>query len=311
MTRARGAWAGSATASLASVLATLVLSLMLAPALATTPAGAAAANAVRLESMQVEIWPEYDRPAALVILRGELAASVGLPAAVSLRIPASSGGPAAVAYANEKKGKLLNLKYERSDAADFITLRFTAPARFFHVEFYDRFASGTSERAYKYVWPSDLSVNWLDVVVQEPAGASNISVKPELGDKSTGSDGLLYRAAQLGPFEQGKALPIEVRYTKADSRTSAEILKLNAAAPVTQADNSPAKDRPSWLSPTILGAAALLVFTTGGVGCFLWWWNRRPQRPVGPRGGGVFCPRCGNGLSSGDRFCAKCGTAQA
>ena len=281
--------------------------LFLVVALAAAPSvGGAAANEARLESMQIEIWPEYDRPAALVILRGELAASVGLPAAVSLRIPASSGGPAAVAYATAKKGGLLNLKYERSDAADFITVRFTAPARFFHVEFYDRFAIGTSERTFKYLWPGDLSVSWLDVVVQEPAGASNISVQPELGDKSTGSDGLLYRAAQLGPFEQGKPLPIEIRYRKADPRTSAEILKLNAPVPVAQ-PSTPAMQKKTYWTLLVLGAAALLVAVSGAA--YFFWLRQRP--PVGSADGGRFCTKCGNAVAAGDRYCSKCGAALA
>ena len=281
--------------------------LFLVVALAAAPSvGGATANEARLESMQIEIWPEYDRPAALVILRGELAASVGLPAALSLRIPASSGGPAAVAYANEKKGKLLNLKYERSDAADFMTLRFTAPARFFHVEFYDQFAIGTSERIYRYLWPGDLSVSWLDVVVQEPAGANNISVQPELADKSTGADGLLYRAAQLGPFEQGKPLPIEVRYKKTDPRTSTEILKLNAPVPVAQA-STPAMQKKNYWSLLVLGAAALLV-AVSGAGYFLWG-RRRPH--AGSAAGGRFCTKCGSAAAAGDRYCSKCGAALA
>ena len=292
--------------ALQRTLATLVLSLLLMPALAAAPPSGAVKGDTPLENLQIEIWPEYDRPAALVILRGELAASVGLPAAVSLRIPASSGGPAPVAYANEKKGKLLNLKYARPDAADFITLRFTAPTRFFHVEFYDRFAIGTSERTYKYLWPGDRSVNWLDVVVQDPAGASNISVQPELADKSTGSDGLLYRAAQLGPFEKGKPLPIEVRYRKADPRTSAEILKLNAPAPVAQA-STPDMQKKNYWSLVVLGAAALLVAVSGAA--YFLWGRRRP--PAGSKDGGRFCAMCGNAAAAGDRFCSKCGAALA
>lgn len=286
-------------------LAAAMVILLSAVALAAAPQDSGAAKGdTSLESMQIEIWPEYDRPAALVILRGELAASVGLPAAVSLRIPASSGGPAAVAYATAKKGSLLNLKYDRSEAAGFITLRFTAPARYFHVEFYDRFAAGTGERTYKYLWPGDVSVSWLDVVVQEPAGASNISVKPELGDKSTGSDGLLYRAAQLGPFEQGKPLPIEIRYTKSDPRTSAEILKLNAPAPVAQA-STPAMQKKNYWSLLVLGAAALLVAVSGAA-YFLW---GRRRAPAGSTDGGRFCTKCGNAAAAGDRFCSKCGAA--
>ena len=281
--------------------------LFLVVALAAAPSvGGATANEARLESMQIEIWPEYDRPAALVILRGELAASVGLPAALSLRIPASSGGPAAVAYANEKKGSLLNLKHERSEAAGFITLRFTVPTRYFHVEFYDRFAIGTNERTYRYLWPGDLSVSWLDVVVQEPAGANNISVQPELADKSTGADGLLYRAAQLGPFEQGKPLPIEVRYKKTDPRTSTEILKLNAPVPVAQA-STPAMQKKNYWSLLVLGAAALLV-AVSGAGYFLWG-RRRPH--AGSAAGGRFCTKCGSAAAAGDRYCSKCGAALA
>lgn len=284
----------------ASPLAALILAVMLMPAAA---AGAATGD-TPLESMQIEIWPEYDRPEALVILRGELAASNGLPAEVSLRIPASSGGPSAVAYATAKKGSLLNLKYDRSEAAGFIALRFTVPARFFHVEFYDRLAAGTGERTYKYVWPGDVSVKWMDVVIQEPAGASNLSVKPELGDKSTGSDALLYRAAQLGPFEQGKPLPIEIRYTKSDPRTSTEILKLNVPAPVAQA-SSPAVPKKNYWSVLLLGAAALLV-AISAVAYFLWR-RRRPRE--GSKDGGHFCAKCGNAVAAGDRFCPKCGAA--
>ena len=288
-------------------LAAAIVILLSAVALAAAPQDSGAAKGdTSLESMQIEIWPEYDRPAALVILRGELAASVGLPAAVSLRIPASSGGPAAVAYATATKGSLLNLKYDRSEAAGFITLRFTAPARYFHVEFYDRLATGTGERTYKSLWPADLPVSWLDVVVQEPAGASNISVKPELSDKSTGSDGLLYRAAQLGPFEQGKPLPIEMRYTKSDPRTSAEILKLNAPAPAAQA-STPAMQNKNYWSLLVLGAAALLVAVSGAA--YFLWGRQRP--PAGSTSGGRFCTKCGNAAAAGDRFCSKCGAALA
>jgi hypothetical protein len=279
-------------------IAALILAAVLTPAVAAAP----------LESLQIEIWPEYDRPAALVILKGELAGDVGLPAAVSLRIPASSGGPAAVAYATATKGQLFNLQHDRSDAADFITLRFTVPLRFFHVEFYDRFATGTSERAYRYVWPGDVPVRSLNVVVQEPAGASDISVRPELNDRSTGSDGMRYRSAQLGAVKQGAPLSIEIRYTKTDPRTSADILALNAPAPGPEATPATGQRNSSRLF-LALGAAALLVAGSGLA--YFFWWRRRAHPRVGSAGGGGFCAKCGKAVASGDRFCSKCGAALA
>ncbi|MBI3936074.1 MAG: zinc ribbon domain-containing protein [Betaproteobacteria bacterium] len=281
----------------------IVLAVVLLPALAAVPSGRGAPKGnPRLASLQIEIWPEFDRPAALVILKGELAADVALPAAVSLRISASSGGPAAVAYANAAKTGLFNLKYDRADAGDFITLRFEVPERFFHVEFYDPIKMSTPDRSYTYAWSGDLAADRLSVILQEPAAASNISVQPGLEGTATGQEGLRYRSAELGAFEVGKQLPIRIRYTKTDSRTSAEILKLKAP----QASPSPAAgsgQEPVWLL-VVIAAAALLA---GGGAAFLWW--RRSAKASGPQpGGAAFCTKCGNRLGSGDRFCARCGT---
>jgi LPXTG cell wall anchor motif len=299
MTRARNIQAASAVQGLAWAMAAPILAAVLIPAVAAAP----------LESLQIEIWPEYDRPAALVILKGELAGDVGLPAAVSLRIPASSGGPTAVAYATATKGQLFNLPHDRSDAADFITLRFTVPLRLFHVEFYDRFATGASGRSYRYIWPGDVPVRSLNVVVQEPAGASDISVQPELNDRSTGSDGMQYRSAQLGAVKQGAPLSIEIRYTKTDARTSADLLALNAPAPDPQATPATGQRNSSRLF-LALGAAALLVAGSGLV-YYYFRWRRRARPRVGSTGGRGFCAKCGNAAAAGDRFCSKCGAALA
>ena len=137
----------------AARLRTLALALLVLPAFALAQTAGAPKGNPRLASLSIEIWPEYDRPAALVILRGALAESVKLPAAITLRLPAASGGPGAVAYSTTADGNLLNLKHERATAGEFITLKFEVPQRFFHVEFYEPIATGASARAYRYVWP--------------------------------------------------------------------------------------------------------------------------------------------------------------
>jgi zinc-ribbon domain len=279
------------------MLRTLILAWLLLPGLA-----GAANGAPWLERLQVEIWPEYDRPAALVILKGEIAADVALPAALALRIPASSGGPAAVAYAAVKSGPLLNLPYDRSAAGGFITLRFSVPERFFHVEFYDPLATGSAERSYAYSWPGDLELGALHVVVQEPAAARGISIQPDLGPWSTGSDGLRYGAADLGPAPQGTSRSVEIRYAKSDPRTSAEILKLGAPAASPSAFTSSEEQDAFRL---FLAAAAFAVLVLGSSLVYFLWWRRRA------RANANFCGKCGNALADGDRFCPKCGAARA
>ncbi len=302
--RRQGTQASGAQAVFISRILMLVLAVMLLPVLAAGPSsGGAPKGNPRLASLQIEIWPEFDRPAALVLLKGELAADAALPAAVSLRIAASSGGPTAVAFSTGPSAGLFNLKYDRKDAGEFITLRFEVPERIFHVEFYEPLATRTPDRDYTYVWPGDLAVDRLSVIVQEPAAASGLSVQPNLGAAASGQNGLFYRSAELGALEAGKQLPIKVRYTKTDSRTSVEILKLKTPdSPPVPATGSGKGAFGWWI--VILGVApALLV----GAGVAWLWWRRRRKISGAQSGGAGFCSKCGAQSASGDRFCSKCG----
>ena len=294
--------AGSARAGLVSRLLTLVLPLLLLPAFAADPSGGAPVRNPQLASLQIEIWPEYDRPAALVILRGALAADAPLPADVTLRIAASSGGPSAMAYAAAAGGNLLNLQHERKDANDFITLRFKVPERFFHVEFYDLLPTGKPERSYTYVWPGDFGVDRLSVVVQEPAAASNFSVQPNLDATASGQDGLRYRSGELGVHEAGKRLPIKVSYTKSDARTSTDILGQNVPAP-TPAPAAGSSDEVTKGVLVFILAVSLLI----GIGTALLWWRGRAKTSAAQSSGAGACTKCGTPRAADDRFCSNCG----
>ena len=311
--RANAARPGGARAFFAWWILLLFLAVMLAPAFAAAPAARdAAAGNPRLASLQIEIWPEFDRPAAaLVILKGEIAANVPLPAAVSVRLPASSGGPAAVAYSATTGGTLANLNYERKDAGDFITLKFQVPGRVFHIEFYDPVATTAAGRSYTYAWTGDLPADRLHVIVQEPATASDMSVQPVLDAKATGQDGLNYRSADLGAFQAGKRLEVKVRYTKADPRTSAEIIKPSSPG----SSESPTAPLPSS-GPGKLELAVWLVGIVGilGLGLWagmMWWYGREEKQSKSQSTQDRFCRKCGAPSSPGDRFCSECGAKLA
>ncbi len=301
---------------LAARLAVFALALLVLPAVVQAQAGGAAKGNPRLADLNIEIWPEYDRPAALVILRGALAESVKLPATVSLRLPKSSGGAAAVAYSATADGNLLNLKYESATAGEFITLKFEMPERFFHVEFYEPIATTAPARNFRYAWPGDLAADRVAVVLQEPAAASDIVVEPKLDATSTGQNGLRYRSAELGALEAGKALPIAVRYTKADARPSAEILKpkvsdvpgvpavASAANPHGAAVAAASGGWPEWVFPL----AGLMLLGLGG-GALVWRQWRRASQP--DAAAGLACAKCGAAQAPGNRFCGKCGAKVA
>lgn len=302
--RRQGLPAGGATAVFASGIAVVVFILIALIAFAAvSPGRGAAQENPRFASLQIEIWPEFDRRgAALVILKGELPAELALPAAVSLRIPASSSGPAAVAFATAPGAELFNVAHDRTDADDFITLRIKAPQRFLHVEFYDPLVTRTPDRSYTYVWPGDRAVERLSVRLQEPAAASNISVQPDLGAGVAGPDALLYRTAELGAFKTGKPLPIEIRYTKTDERTSSDILGLKVPDSAPAVPSGTSEALPDWL--LVLAILAGVVGVAGVAGSL--WWRRRGKASGVQPGGGNFCTQCGSRLAAG-RFCSACG----
>jgi hypothetical protein len=303
----RAARPGGARVFSASAFLTLILAIMLSPAFAAAASARDLAEGnPRLASLQIEIWPEFDRPAAaLVILKGEIAANVPLPAAVSLRIAAASGGPTAVAYAAGLNSNLLNLKYDRRDAADFITLKFDAPERFFHIEFYDPLVTSAPARSYTYVWTGDMAADRLNIVLQEPAGAIDVSVQPPLGASAVGQGGLRYRSAELGAFQAGNRMEVKVRYTKTDPRASVEIVKPKSpdASPLPAA--GPSKTE---LAIWLIGIVAVLGL--GAWAAMMWWYGRERRSESSPSQVG-FCPRCGAPSASGDRFCSKCGAPLA
>ena len=235
--------------------------LLLAALWSAHAAGVNAQANPTLARLEIDVWPEFDRPAALVILRGEIAPDATLPAPVSLRIPVSSGGPAAVASAAAADAQLLTMPYERSAVeVDFLTLTFEVPDRFFQVEFYDPLKTTGADRSYRYVWTGDLAVaGQLTVQLQEPAEATEVAVEPDLGAGFTGPYGLVYREADLGAFEEGKGLTVDVSYKKPGSRTSADILGLATATPEPSGSDGSDGGIPRWLIGAALLGAAVVV----------------------------------------------------
>jgi len=296
--------------------ALLALSLLL-PALALAQAGGAPKGNPKLASLNIEIWPEYDRPAALVIMRAAIAEGVKLPAAVTLRLPKASGGPTAVAYSTTAEGNLLNLKHERTTTGEYITVKFETPERFFNVEFYEPIATNVAARSYRYTWPGDFAAEHVTVVVQEPASASAISVEPNLDRFSTGNDGLRYRAADLGALQAGKPLPITLRYSKTDARPSAENLKPKAGdLPAPAAAPSLAKPAPApvataasgGLPDWVLPLAGLAMLGLLGAAFILWWWRHESMTA---RPATRHCAKCGAVPAPDSRFCGTCGAKVA
>ena len=104
------------------LLSLFLMSLLTGTTLAQSPAP--------LEILNIALWPEYDRPEVLVIVRGQVVEEMPLPAPLSFNLPATVPALNAVAYLDEAQGTLLNMPdYELTEGADGQVLSFSTPSQ--------------------------------------------------------------------------------------------------------------------------------------------------------------------------------------
>ena len=302
--------------------------LLLLIFLLISPLPAAAQTGLELDTLRIDIWPEYDQPSVLVIYRFTLAADTALPAQVSMRIPADAGEPYNVAM-KDVDGMLYTLSYTTRLDGDWLWVDFSSTSAEVQLEYYDaRLHADGAARHFTYTWPGDFTVHDVNVIVQQPLHAAEMAISGLESAGTPGSDGMTYYAANFGALQQGEGFSLEMDYTNASGALSA------VSQPVmpVQALEEGAGQRTSFLGvlPWVLGGFGLLLILFGG-----WWYVRTvkgapgakkrrhtPRRseveaPYGPPASGdgpapvegaVYCHQCGKRAGSGDVFCRACGS---
>jgi hypothetical protein len=282
-----------------------------------------AQDAITLSALEVDLWPEYDRPSVLVIYRITLSSSVSLPVDLSLRIPAVSGDPHAVAV-RQLDGGLFSVAYDRQIAGDWAEISFTATMPEVQIEYYDpRLTMQEATRQFEFTWPGDYAVDAMTIQIQQPLGASDLRTSPGLGSGIAGQDGLVYYNSQVGAMPVNQTFNITVNYNKSGSGLSAESLVVQPSAPV-EGNSTDWRGQLMSFLPWGLAVLGIVLIVGGG----LWYWQsgkRQEERPQPRRrrrgsadapevraapsaGSEVYCHQCGKRAGPGDRFCRACGT---
>ena len=301
-------------------------------------ATARAQTAITLDALRVELWPEYDQAAVLVILAGVLPPNVILPAEVTLTIPGNATVfAAAVQDANQG---LLNATFSTTRQGDKTLVKLTATTSAFQLEYYDSSLKIVgAARTFAWRWQADYAAQQVTLRVQEPVGATNLTTTPALQPTGVGDLGLAYRESQLGPVAAGQALSLDLSYTKSSPQLSADAI--GAAQPTAPPSSAPASPASST-TPIILLAVLAAGIVLGSIG--LWRLRQRtaasrrrgrnprppskphpqsppppvkqPAAPPAPKPSAApapkrFCTQCGQPLQPGDRFCRACGAQTA
>lgn len=281
-----------------------------------------------LATLELALWPEYDRSAVLVIYQGEFAADTAFPIPVEIRIPARVGLPTAMAYVDEM-GQRYNQAYTTQQDGDWTLVSFALEAARFQLEYYDTLSiDSTGKRSYAFDYVADLPVDALTFEVQVPPTAYEFVLDPAATSVAPEMGGLIYHSIQIDSVEQGDAQSWTFSYQKDNQALTDPPAEPTMAPPVA----SPAAGT-AGQSTGLIVAVGLVSLAAVGAGAF--WLGRNTQSspapaPAAPRSGkkkgsgrgtaprprppakaadpGVlYCYRCGTQMRSDAQFCHKCG----
>ena len=269
---------------LMSILASMVL-------LAQPFAPAQAQAAPHLSTLVIDLWPEFDRPASvLVIYRGEFAPGTPVPESVKIRIPASAGAPSALASpepgketapVNQWMDLIAAKKVTTTPSGDWTEVTFTPLSRVFTIEFYDKLNTVTFDRQYTFTWPGDLAADAATLNVREPFGATDFQATPTLPPGNRDDEGLVAHQLVVGALNAGQAWQLTLSYHREDQRTSVEALQLVTPVPTRQPIAVPATDTsPAWPLFAALGVGLALI--AGGVVWYIRSQSTQRFRPYEP-----------------------------
>lgn len=299
----------------------LAIIFLLMALLAFMPALAARAQGpVEFDSMEIDVWPEYDQPEALVIYKITIASQATMPAQITLRMPKTASQPPTVAM-KDVDGQLYNLNFTTTADGDWVKINFTAPSPNLQFEYYDPGLTKNGEaRSFEFHWPGDYTVNNMVFVVQQPLHATQMTILPSQGAATTGADKLTYYGNTIGPVQSGQNFTYKISYNNPDG--------LTAPPGSVQPPNPIPSTQPTQQLTTIILIAMLGVILIGG-GAGWFFWQRRPRRiePAQRRhtpasaartssgssegtrfGDTIYCHQCGKRAAPGDVYCRICGT---
>jgi hypothetical protein len=227
------------------------------------------AHSASLERLEISLWPEYDQPSMLVLLKGFLPPDAVLPATVSLPIPETVGTPSAVAY-RDPQGGLMVAQHTFDIAGDQVLVAITTPTREVRLEYYDELDIDGAIKRYTYKWPGGIDIGRAVFEVMQPPTAVDFAVEPSV-QPMRANDGLDYWRGDLGAIGPGNPFAIKVTYSKATpeltvAATTPPAATLPTIAPVPEP--SPAStngERPAGGPSTWwLLAVVLVVGLIGG-----------------------------------------------
>ena len=271
--------------------------------------------ALRIARLQLSIWPEYDDPRVLLIMRGELAAGAAFPTQVTLPVPKDAELIGAGMISELGELLLHPHRVIPGDASD--TLEITLPSpRFFAELYYDPFQTTGDDKRFSYAFTAPYPVTQFDVDIQKPYTASEFVTEPPAMARETEGRDTTYHRFTYRDVAAGQRTAFTVSYVKTDPQPS--VSKADNAPDASPAARGP-QDRMLIYFGILAGVTAAYVLVTLLLAVY------RRQRadaespgtqplplsvpPLVTPAVANFCSQCGHALNADYAFCPGCGHA--
>jgi len=278
------------------------------------PSFAFAKNEVRIASLEVGLWPEYDRPEILVINNISLSPDTSFPATVELRIPATVKAPHVVAVgASAELVTDQGVEFTTSRAGKWLVVSIEASGPAIQFEYYDPGLKKDGDlRSYVYEWSSGYDVDAFVIAVQKPFDARNLKTSPVLADDGVYPNQLRYYRSELSPIPANTPFLLQMSYEKPTDTLSVSRLQVE---PVEVNEDTPGRISLNNYLPYVIGGLGMIL-VMGGV---IYYWQsggaqagresrrKRPAAEDEEHPTGIYCAQCGARAKAGDRFCRVCG----
>jgi len=295
------------------------IGLILILGLLMVPVNAGAQGSVKLESINIELWSEFDQPSMLVINEFIVPKTTPLPAKVTMRFP-KDGNLIAVAY--ESNGNLFNTQFESTaEQGNWQTVTLNVESHVpYRIEYYQPLMREENKRLFTYRWFGDYYVKNFSVSLIVPADSTDLTTIPILSTIEIAANGLtLIGTTTQNDLKMGHSYQFDVEY----ERTSDALSDPDQANQV-QPSEPIGPDTPGRVSvdklPWFIGGVGLALIA---IALFIYWRSsesntqtsaqsgrsRASRQKTGEENDGqIYCQECGTRSNSGDRFCRTCGT---
>jgi hypothetical protein len=272
-----------------------------------------AKDRIEIESINVELWPEFDKAEMLVIDHIMLSKDTVFPVQLDIHVPADAelntvavGEPGGISDQG--------IEYTKKNDGGWlvVSIKVTGPA--IQLEYYDPgLKKDGSLHSYSYRWLSDYDVVDFGIILQEPFDATEFKSSLSLLDDGVHADNMQYYSSNVGAVPAGKTLSFDLSYEKPTDSLSVSRLEIQ---PVDVNENTPGRVSLNNFLPYVIGGLGIILIVgglayyrqSGSAGSRK---SRRRQNASAAREeneSGVYCAQCGARAHGGDRFCRTCGS---